>query len=210
MPYGPFPHGWPYSNFHDLNLDWILQKIQDYEARLDGIVEEAVSQANAYTDQQIAQFRNDFNDLVAQVEQEVEDMLSTVDGAIERLTQEQQEFIETATAQINAINEHVDTLEESISASIDGMRAYTNQAIRDNNQMLYDYIESSLIDVHVVDYFTGQEVTIQDMFDKLAQFHLQNPLTYNQFAGKEVTYAELSALNATYAGLISNAGGLIP
>ena len=210
MPYGPFPHGWPYSNFHDLNLDWILQKIQDYEARLDGIVEEAVSQANAYTDQQIAQFRNDFNDLVAQVEQEVEDMLSTVDGAIERLTQEQQEFIETATAQINAINEHVDTLEESISASIDGMRAYTNQAIRDNNQMLYDYIESSLIDVHVVDYFTGQEVTIQDMFDKLAQFHLQNPLTYNQFAGKEVTYAELSALNATYAGLISNADGLIP
>lgn len=210
MPYGPFQHGWPYSNFHDLNLDWILQKILDYEARLEGIVEEAVSQANAYTDQQIAQFRNDFNDLVAQVEQEVADMLSTVDGAIERLTQEQQEFIETATTQIDAINEHVDTLEASISASLDGMRAYTNQAIRDNNQMLYDYIESALIDVHVVDYFTGQEIAIQDMFDKLAQFHLQNALTYNQFANKEVTYAELSALNATYAGLISNAGGLIP
>ena len=210
MPYGPFQHGWPYSNFHDLNLDWILQKILDYEARLEGIVEEAVSQANAYTDQQIAQFRNDFNDLVAQVEQEVADMLSTVDGAIERLTQEQQEFIETATTQIDAINEHVDTLEASKSATLEGMRAYTNHAIRDNNQMLYDYIESALIDVHVVDYFTGQEIAIQDMFDKLAQFHLQNALTYNQFANKEVTYAELSALNATYAGLISNAGGLIP
>ena len=210
MPYGPFQHGWPYSNFHDLNLDWILQKIREYEARLDGIVEEAVAQANAYTDQQIAQFRTEFDELVVQVEQEVKNMLSTVDNAIDRLTQEQQEFIETATTQINAINERVDALEESISASIDGMRAYTNQAIRDNNEMLFDYIESELIDVHVVDYFTGQEVTIQDMFDKLAQFHLQNPLTYTQFAGKEITYAALSELNATYAALISSAGGLIP
>lgn len=209
MPYGPFQHGWPYSNFHDLNLDWILKKIQEYEERLDGIVDEAVAQANAYTDQKIAEFRNDFNDLVAEVEQDVADMLSAVDNAIDRLTKEQQDFIETATTQINAINERVDTLEESISASVDGMRAYTNQAIRDNNQMLFDYIESAVIDVHVVDYFTGQEITIQEMFDKLAQFHLQNPLTYNQFAGKEVTYAELSALNTTYSGLISNAGGLI-
>ena len=208
--YGPFQHNYPYSNFHDLNLDWILQKIQEYEERLDGIVDEAVAQANAYTDKQIAQFRNDFNDLVAQVEQEVADMLSTVDNAIDRLTQEQKDFIETATTQINAINERVDSLEESISASVEGMRAYTNQAILDNNQMLFDYIESAFIDVHVVDYFTGQEVTIQEMFDKLAQFHLQNPLTYTQFAGKEITYAALSELNATYANLISNAGGLIP
>lgn len=208
--YGPFQHNYPYSNFHDLNLDWILQKIQEYEERLDGIVDEAVTLANAYTDQQIAQFRNDFNDLVAQVKQEVADMLSTVDNAIDRLTQEQKDFIETATTQINAINERVDALEESISASVDGMRAYTDQAILDNNQMLFDYIESAFIDVHVVDYFTGQEVTIQEMFDKLAQFHLQNPLTYNQFAGKEITYAEVSALNATYTQLISNAGGLIP
>lgn len=207
--YGPFQHKYPYSNFHDLNLDWILQKIQEYEVRLDGIVDEAVSQANDYTDQQIAQFRNDFNDLVAQVEQEVADMLSAVDDAIDRLTQEQQEFIETATTQINAINERVDALEESISASVDGMRAYTNQAILDNNQMLFDYIESAFIDVHVVDYFTGEKVTIQEMFDKLAQFHLQNPLTYNQFSGKEITYSALSALDVTYADLISNAGGLI-
>lgn len=208
--YGPFQHMYPYSNFHDLNLDWILKKIQEYEARLDGIVEEAVAQANAYTDRQIAQFKNEFNELVAQVEQEVSDMLSTVDNAIDRLTQEQQDFIESATTQIDAINERVDALEESISASVDGMRAYTNQTILDNNQILFDYIESAFIDVHVVDYFTGQEVTIQEMFDKLAQFHLQNPLTYNQFAGKEITYNALSELNATYANLISNAGGLIP
>lgn len=29
MPYGPFQHGWPYSNFHDLNLDWILQTVRN-------------------------------------------------------------------------------------------------------------------------------------------------------------------------------------
>ena len=32
MPYGPFPHGWPYSNFHDLNLDWVIHVLQEAKA----------------------------------------------------------------------------------------------------------------------------------------------------------------------------------
>lgn len=34
MPYGPFPHGWPYSNFHDLNLDWIISVIRELETKI--------------------------------------------------------------------------------------------------------------------------------------------------------------------------------
>lgn len=34
MPYGPFPHGWPYSNFHDLNLDWIISIIRELETKI--------------------------------------------------------------------------------------------------------------------------------------------------------------------------------
>lgn len=38
MPYGPFAHLYPYSNFHDLNLDWILNVLKDWEARLEQFV----------------------------------------------------------------------------------------------------------------------------------------------------------------------------
>lgn len=34
MPYGPFQHGWPYSNFHDLNLDWVISVIRELETKI--------------------------------------------------------------------------------------------------------------------------------------------------------------------------------
>ena len=34
MPYGPFQHGWPYSNFHDLNLDWVISVISELETKI--------------------------------------------------------------------------------------------------------------------------------------------------------------------------------
>ena len=29
-----FPHDYPYTNFHDLNLDWIMEKINELEIRV--------------------------------------------------------------------------------------------------------------------------------------------------------------------------------
>ena len=34
MPYGPFQHKWPYSNFHDLNLDWVIGVIRELETKI--------------------------------------------------------------------------------------------------------------------------------------------------------------------------------
>lgn len=34
MPYEPFQHRWPYSNFHDLNLDWIIGIIRELETKI--------------------------------------------------------------------------------------------------------------------------------------------------------------------------------
>lgn len=34
MPYEPFQHEWPYSNFHDLNLDWVINVIRELETKI--------------------------------------------------------------------------------------------------------------------------------------------------------------------------------
>lgn len=34
MPDGPFQHEWPYSNFHDLNLDWVISVIRELETKI--------------------------------------------------------------------------------------------------------------------------------------------------------------------------------
>ena len=50
MTYGPFQHGWPYSNFHDLNLDWVIHVLQEAKAvvteKIPGI-ETAISELQA-------------------------------------------------------------------------------------------------------------------------------------------------------------------
>ena len=194
-----FPtHKYPYTNFHDLNLDWILQELNNMDVRLDGIIGDAVEQANAYTDQQLEDFKDDFSNLQQQIY-----------TAMDQLKQQQTMFISQVNASINAINSKVDKLESDLSAGIDAMQVYTDLAINSNNEYILNQIESQLIGIQVINFFTGQKVTIQQMFDILAQYHLEDAMTYNQYAGKEVTYTQLAALSITYSQLINNGYNLV-
>ena len=194
-----FPtHKYPYTNFHDLNLDWILQELNNMDARLDGIIGDAVKQANAYTDQQLKDFKDDFSNLQQQIY-----------TAMDQLQQQQTTFISQVNASINAINSKVDKLESDLQAGIDAMQVYTDLAIDSNNEYILKQIESQLIGIQVINFFTGQKVTIQQMFDTLAQYHLEDSMTYNQYAGKEVTYTQLAALSISYSQLIKNGNNLV-
>ena len=55
----------PYSNFHELNLDWVLARIKELDEKVDSIEDRILKEANAYTDQQIAILRRDFAELEA-------------------------------------------------------------------------------------------------------------------------------------------------
>ena len=189
---------WPWTNLHELNLDWILQELKKMDARLDGIIGDAVEQANAYTDQQLQKFKDDFANLQQQI-------YTTMD----QLQQQQTTFISQVNASINAINSKVDKLESDLQAGIDSMQVYTDLAIKSNNDLIMKQIESQLIGIQVINFFTGQKVTIQQMFDILAQYHLEDSMTYNQFAGKEVTYTQLAALSITYSQLINNGNNMV-
>lgn len=188
----------PFTNLHELNLDWILDALNKMDARLDGIIGDAVAQANAYTDQQLQKFKDDFADLQQQIY-----------TAMDELRQQQTTFIDQVNASINAINTKVDKLQSDLQAGIDAMRVYTDLAIESNNEYILQQIESQLIGIKVVNYFTGEKVTIQQMFDILAQYHLDNPMTYDQYAAKNVTYDQLAALNITYTQLIINGNELV-
>ena len=194
-----FPtHKYPYTNFHDLNLDWILQELNNMDARLDGIIGDAVKQANAYTDQQLEDFKDDFSNRQQQIY-----------TAMDQLQQQQTTFISQVNASIDAINSKVDKLESDLQAGIDSMQVYTDLAIDSNNEYILKQIENQLIGIQVINYFTGQKVTIQQMFDILAQYHLEDAMTYNQYAGKEVTYTQLATLSITYSQLINNGNNLV-
>lgn len=189
---------WPFTNMHELNLDWIIQRLDEFEARLDSAIGDAVKQANAYTDSKLESFRTEFDGL----KKEIYDAMGD-------LKQQQNSFIAEVTTRIDNINAKVDTLENNINAGINAMQAYTDIEIAKNNEYILDQISSQLIGVQVINFFTGQKVTLQQMFDTLAQFHLQASMTYSKYAAKSVTYDHLAGLNITYTELVNNGDTLV-
>ena len=194
-----FDNKYPYSDFHELNLDWILETVSNLEKRVDNLKTEFLEQANNYTDKKFAEFKND----LAELEQE----LNTV---VEELQAQYSEFTSVINAKIQFIQNDINALNQKIDAEIIGANEYTNQAIIQNNNYLIEKLSETLRSLLVINFFNGEKVTIQSMFDTLAKLHIQDPLTYTDYAEKNITNENLSLLNITYTDLVLKGKQLIP
>ena len=196
---GIFDNKYPYSDFHELNLDWVLETVSNLEKRVDSLKNEFLEQANKYTDEKFAEFKND----LAELEQE----LNIVVGELQK---QYSEFTRVINAKIQFIQNDIDNLNQKIDAEIIGANEYTNQAIIQNNDYLIEKLSETVGSLLVINFFTGEKVTIQEMFDTLAKLHIQDPLTYTEYAEKNITNTNLSLLNMTYTDLVLRGKQLIP
>ena len=194
-----FNNKYPYSDFHELNLDWILETVSNLEKRVDNLKTEFLEQANKYTDEKFAEFKNN----LAELEQE----LNTVVG---ELQEQYSEFTRVINARIQFIQNDIDSLNQKIDAEIIGANEYTNQAILQNNDYLIEKLSETLGSLLVINFFTGEKIPIQEMFDTLAKLHIQDPLTYTEYAEKNITNENLSLLNISYTDLVLRGKQLIP
>lgn len=188
---------WPYVGVSP-NRDWLLNKVKQLEKRLDGIVEEAVKISNEYTNQRVAAFQSQVDDLRRDVNQAIIDLGNQYDAF---------------TAQINArlvfIQDQIDDLSDALAADISAVYAWTERAIQQNNDYILSHLEESLSRITVLNYFTGTRYTVQDMFDYLCLLHVENGITYTELATRNKTYTELAAYNMTYTQLAQNGGAII-
>lgn len=185
---------YPYTDFHELNLDWVLQKLRDLQAQMDELIQKAIDEAKEYAkeyiDEQLgqieddfAELQNNFNILNAQYHNDFNTLNNTVNT-----------FITNTTAQINSLKQYID---DSLTAQDMKM----NLLIQQNNEYLLREMESYLSQIKVINYFTGEKVTIQDMFNYLASLHLNDSIDYDTMAQRAKTYTQLAALNITYTNL---------
>lgn len=183
----------------DLNLDWLYKKINELSGRLDGIVEEAVALANAYTDEQVQGFQSQ----VVALRQELSDTVT-------QLQTQYNQFTNVVNARLVFIEDRIDDLRAQLTADIQAVEANTDIKIQANNEYIFEHLEESLAQIKVINYFTGTKYTVQDMFDYLCLLHVENGITYTELGAREVTYTELAALNMTYTQLVQNGGSIIP
>lgn len=196
-----FNNEFPYTDFHELNLDWILKKIQYFEEYLKSFDEAILKKAYKYTDDEIIKLNNKLNNDFILFKDEVNTKINDIDNKTNNFIKYVNNKILLFENELKDINDYVQTI-------LAQANEYTNNAINNNNEYIINETKKALSTVKVLNYFTGESVSIQEMFDYLCQFHLENSITYTVMSSRSKTYTEFNNMNMTYTELALNGGSL--
>ena len=188
---------YPYTDFHELNADYILAQLAEFDARLNSIIDEVTAAAIAatkdYVDEKMADTIREFNDL--------KDAFDDIERDFDALRDEMGDMEDDFADFVLHVDERIDFFRDYIDAQIRAVNIRTDAAIEANNTYLLDNMETYLSSIKVLNYFTGEYVSIQDMFDYLCQLHITDSIDYDTMALRNKTYTQLVALNITYTNL---------
>lgn len=186
-----FMNKYPYTDFHELNADYLLKRLKAVEAKLDTIKEDIESDVLAWVQEQLVPYEQQLNELITEVqnlEQSTQETLAQYDTRI--------------TNFINEINGEIVEIRTELVNSIQAVNDLTDLKIEQNNVYLLNEITENVGDLFVVlNPFTGETVTIQDMIDYLSAFHINDAIDYDTMATRALTYTQFEALNITYTDL---------
>lgn len=186
-----FPE-YPYINLTDLNLDYLLKRIKVIEAHIATIKEEIEGEIFEWVQEQLKPYETELENLITEVNNlsdTVSDTLLAYDARI--------------TALQNQVNAFITQIQQELIEQASALSALMDTKIDNNNITLMAEITENVGNLFlVVDPFTGQLVTIQNMIDKLSYYHINDSIDYQTMAARALTYADFNALNITYSDLL--------
>ena len=190
-----YNYEYPYTDPNRYNDDWLLNKMKELDSRLDGIVEETLDLTKTYVDSRLKDYQSQINSIrleIAELSQRTDTLSDHVADEVLRLESKILDAERKAESLFIIANNRTDL------------------SIERNNEYIFREIEDNILgNITVINYFTGERMTVQNMFDYLASLHLENAITYNGLRDKNLTYAELIAKSITYTELVKNGGSLL-
>lgn len=199
----------PYANFHELNLDWILQKIKELDKKVDSIEDRILKEANAYTDQQIAGLRRDFAELEANFTAFKSDINAQFTAYTAKQDKAFAEYQKLVNAQIDLLEQEIRDARAELKTMLRQANAYTDASIAMLLLQLPDIITKNIKNAKVYNLLTGKYVTIQAMFDFLCLFHAPGALTCTGVFERNNTCTEIQQYNKTCNEFITDARNFI-
>ena len=172
----------PYTNFQELNLDWIISKVKEIQTDIDEInawKETFSAQINAQISNLISEVNEEFAQLKADIEKEFTDYRNETDAKFEAQREETNKQFASLTAAVN-----------TRLIAFDGR-------IADIESKLHD-IETNLPTlVHVTNPFTGMSDSIQNVINALADTQRSDALTASAYDALAKTAAGYDAYKIT-------------
>ena len=187
----------PYTNFHELNLDWVIKTMKALDEKVDSIEDRIYNKSKAYTDEQIAILRNEFNSL----EDEFIAFKADVNKMFAAYTAKQDkafaDYKALVDAQINLLEQEIRDAKAELQTLLAQANAYTDASMKMFLLQIPSIISEQIKTALVRNLLTGQYVTIQAMFDYLCMFHAPDALTCGDMYAKNNTCAQIIAYNKT-------------
>lgn len=193
----PWNIKYPTQNGEMINLDWVISEVKRLNQNLDDLETRVLAATKVYVDEQMADIRVDF----AALSREVDELRDYFDDKIVELDHQYNLFKAAVRNELNNMTARITAFEQTVQDEIIAVNALTDLKIEANNEYILEEVARGLVTLKVLNYFTGEYVTVQSMFDTLAQLHLDNPISYNQLDAAAITYTALAALNMTYTEL---------
>lgn len=186
-----FMNKYPYTDFHELNADYLLKRLKAIEDTLATLEEKIEGEVLVWVQEYLAPYEKKLNDLIAEVEDLSEYTRETLD-----------DYNTTITNFETTVNNAIAQIRRDLLDSIQAVNDLTDLKIEQNNIYLLNEITENVGNLFVVlNPFTGETVSIQDMVDYLSAFHITDSIDYDTMATRALTYNQVDALNITYTDL---------
>ena len=177
----------------------LIAKINELVDTVNNIKVDMLDEANAYTDEEIRKMESRVNDAV-----------NSVIALKQEIENEFDDFKNITNETLNEFSEKIDLLYDHVNDIVYSINARTDLVIKQNNEFIFKEIENNVLkNITVINYFTGENVSVQEMFNYLSMFHLENAMTYAMLYTKNITVDFLINKNITYTELVRNGNTLL-
>lgn len=173
----------------------LYKKLEEIITEVNAIDQEAIQAALQAMQNEINRFKGDiliqYNQLDAKYQTKYEELNNAIT-----------ELADSTADSIQELDIKIYNLGESLKNIMD-------LKIEKNNEYIFDVIASEIIGVKVLNYFTGEKISVQEMFNYLAGLHATDGITVTELITKAKTVNQLVALNMTYTQLAMSGKNII-